>query len=84
MGAVVFRPAQGTSVGTYSGLGVLFQMLDDRGLDSSWGRFLSTLLTRTEGSSFRNHLLHGAVDDPSTGSAGLTLIAALYLAVAVK
>jgi hypothetical protein len=84
MGAVVFRPAQGNTVGTYSGLGVLLQMLEDRGLDPSWGRFLGTLLTRAAGSSFRNHLLHGAVDDPSVGSTGLALIAALYLAVAIE
>jgi hypothetical protein len=84
MGAAVYKPAKPTAVGQYSGLGVLLQKLEDRGLDPSWGRFLGTLLTRAEGSSFRNHLLHGAVDDPSVGSAGLTLIAALYLAVGVR
>jgi hypothetical protein len=84
MGAVVFKPARPTAVGQYSGLGVLLQMLNDRGLDPSWGRFLGTLLTRPEGSGIRNHLLHGALDDPSVGTAGLALIAALYLAVAVE
>jgi hypothetical protein len=82
-GAVVFKPAKASSVEQYSGMGVLLQMHDDRGLDPSWGRFLGTLLTRAEGSSFRNHLLRWAVDDPSVGSAGLPLIAALYLATAI-
>jgi hypothetical protein len=81
LGAPLYKPALGSTSAKYPGLGTYLGMLDDRGLDESWGRFLGTLLTRREGMGLRNNLLHGAVDDPSYVTAGLTLIAAIYLAL---
>jgi hypothetical protein len=84
MKAPVFRPPFGTSPGQYSGLGVMLDLLHNRGLDESWFRFLISFLTRPEGLNFRNELLHGSEDDVDQIHAGLALIALLYLCVAVQ
>jgi hypothetical protein len=83
MRAPVFRTARGTTPGQFAGLGVMLSMLEDRGLDPSWSRYLTTLLSRQEGMNYRNELLHGSVDDANEPIAGLTLIAALYLSAGV-
>jgi hypothetical protein len=83
MRAPVFRPASGGVPGQYPGLGAMLGMLEDRGLDSSWERFLGTFLTRQEGMNYRNELLHGSVDHVNVGVACYSIIAALYLAVGV-
>jgi hypothetical protein len=56
-------------------------MLEERGFDESWARFLATFFTRQEGMNYRNELLHGSVDEVSEGTATIVLIAVLFMAI---
>jgi hypothetical protein len=80
----IFQPSFGGRPGQFSGLGVLLDLLGDRGFDESWLRFFRTFLTRPEGLNYRNELSHGTVDNASMIEAVLTLIACLYLAVGIQ
>jgi len=84
MGMPVFNTARGATPGGYSGLGVLMAMLEERGFDPSWCRYITTLLSRQEGLNLRNESAHGSIDDADASFAGLVLIATLYLAIAVS
>lgn len=79
--APLYRVQRERSPGTYPGLGALLPLLAERGLDTSWYRFLRTFLSAPNGWNFRNEALHGFVDDVDATGAGLVLIAVLYLAL---
>jgi hypothetical protein len=79
----VFNTARGGMPGGYSGLGVLIARLEERGFDPSWNRYITVLLSRQEGLNLRNEFAHGTIDNVDETLAGLTLIATLYLAIAV-
>ena len=84
MGAPIYNTARNGRPGQYSGLAILLSMLEQRGLDPSWHRFLTVLLTRPDGLNYRNEVCHGEVDEIDQLQAGIVLIAALYLALAVQ
>ena len=77
----IYRIQRERKPGTYPGLGALLPLLQDRGLDESWYRFLRTFLSAPNGWSFRNEALHGFVIDVDARPAGLVLIAVMYLAL---
>lgn len=84
IGAPVFRVETQGRPGGFLGLGALLGALAGYGLNESWLRYIDTLLSRQEGLNYRNELLHGSVDDVGEVNAALVLIAAVYLAVAVR
>jgi hypothetical protein len=77
--APLYRVQRERAPGTYPGLGALLPLLAERGLDESWFRFLRTFLSAPNGWNLRNEALHGFIDDVGVTSAGLVLIAVLYL-----
>lgn len=84
IGAPVFRVESRGRPGGFLGLGALLSMLVGYGLNESWLRYIDTFLSRQEGLNYRNELLHGSIDDVGEVNVGLVLIAAIYLAVAVR
>ncbi len=68
----------------HKGLGILIDILADRGLDESWCRFILTYLARQDGMNLRNEMLHGAEVDVDEVRAALVIVAVLYLCIGVR
>lgn len=76
----VYRTQSQRTPGQYPGLGALLVELSKRGLDTSWYRYLRTLLASPNGLNLRNEALHGFVDEVGREMAAAVLAALIYLA----
>lgn len=77
----IYRAQAAQTPGQYPGLGVLLRLLESRGLDESWFRYIHTLCVNPAGGiNLRNEMLHGFVPFVGNVWAALLLHVAAYLA----
>lgn len=79
----VYRTQRERTPGQYPGLGALVPELIRAGMDESWGRYLTTLLSGPAGWNVRNEALHGFLSEVGPPLAALILVAALYLCIGI-
>lgn len=84
MNLPIYRTQREKTPGQYPGLGALMPELVESGMDQSWSRYITTLLSSPSGWNVRNEALHGFLPEVGSPYAALILIAALYLCLGVS